>query len=400
MLSSLARSSLRYRILSRCLVASRLCSSLVEIPEAPVVHPLLTKRAEAMKIRFNELEKKISQGCFDQEISKEFSNLSVILDNYHKYQLEMENFSNLKEMVGQDPELSDEARDEMYEILPKVVKTANILKSRLLPQILHSDKPTIIELRPGIGGSEAGIFSNDLLEMYQNFANHMRWKWTLISKSVSNNGFLNEAILAINSPNSYDCLRHESGVHRVQRIPSTETKGRIHTSTAAVVVLPKVSEGNESSLKEDERIFKPGEIRIDTMRAGGKGGQHVNTTDSAVRITHLPTGIHVVQQDERSQPKNKAKAFSILRARLAALEREKQIQEQKKIRTEQVTTTDRSDKIRTYNYPQNRVTDHRCGFSLYDIESCMDGSKLMDIIDAVQQHELEERLQDLIDGEA
>lgn len=370
----------------------------ITLDDLPQIHPLLLKRAEAMKDEFKLLEEKISEGSFDQEINIKFSNISGILDNYHKYQHEMENLQSLLEILNEDDdaEMVLEASNELKDVIPKLFKFTKVLQSRLLPPVTHSDKPALLELRPGVGGSEAAIFTGDLLNMYINFANNMKWKWSMILESHANNGSINEAIISIDNPGAYNYLRYESGVHRVQRIPSTETKGRIHTSTAAVVVLPKISDGTESSLKEDERQFQPGEVRIDTMRAGGKGGQHVNTTDSAVRLTHIPTGIQVQQQDERSQPKNKAKAFSILRARLASLERDKEIAEQRKLRTDQVTTTDRSDKIRTYNYPQNRVTDHRCGYSLYDIEGCMGGYRLSEIIENVEQHEFEERLEDLI----
>lgn len=370
----------------------------ITLDDLPQIHPLLLKRAEAMKDEFKLLEEKISEGSFDQEINIKFSNISGILDNYHKYQHEMENLQSLLEILNEedDAEMVLEASNELKDVIPKLFKFTKVLQSRLLPPVTHSDKPALLELRPGVGGSEAAIFTGDLLNMYINFANNMKWKWSMILESHANNGSINEAIISIDNPGAYNLLRYESGVHRVQRIPSTETKGRIHTSTAAVVVLPKISDGTESSLKEDERQFQPGEVRIDTMRAGGKGGQHVNTTDSAVRLTHIPTGIQVQQQDERSQPKNKAKAFSILRARLASLERDKEIAEQRKLRTDQVTTTDRSDKIRTYNYPQNRVTDHRCGYSLYDIEGCMGGYRLSEIIENVEQHEFEERLEDLI----
>lgn len=352
-----------------------------------------------MTKEFDSLEEKMSLGTFDQDTSIRFSNLSVILDNYHKYKQDMENLTSLLDIINDerpDEELVEEAKAELQDVIPNVARSTQILQKRLLPPIIHSDKPAILELRPGVGGSEAGLFTQDLLNMYINFANHKRWPWKLLSESSSSTGFLNEAIMSIDSPGAYNALRHESGVHRVQRIPATEGKGRIHTSTAAVVVLPKMSEGNELSLKEDERLFAPGEVRIDTMRAGGKGGQHVNTTDSAVRLVHIPTGITVMQQDERSQPKNKAKAFSILRARLAQLERETEIAEQKKLRTDQVTTTDRSDKIRTYNYPQNRVTDHRCGYSIHDLPGLMEGVKLEEVIEKVEEHEFEERLQLLI----
>ncbi|KAK6455006.1 uncharacterized protein RJT20DRAFT_129676 [Scheffersomyces xylosifermentans] len=373
--------------------------ALEKFDQIPQIHPLLLERAEVMKKEFASVESKMSSGDFDQDLTIKFSNLSIILENYAKYTSEMATFQELKEFIlepDQDPELLQDAMEEVETTVPQLLRSINTLQSRLLPPMKYDDKPAILELRPGVGGSEASLFTGDLMQMYINFANFMKWRYTIVSKSEGNAGFLNEVIMSIDDPGSYNILRHESGVHRVQRIPSTESKGRIHTSTAAVVVLPKMSDGTESSLKDDERQFAPGEVRIDTMRAGGKGGQHVNTTDSAVRLVHIPTGVTVQQQDERSQPKNKAKAFSILRARLAALERDKEFNEQRKMRTDQVTTTDRSDKIRTYNYPQNRVTDHRCGFSLHDLTGCMAGSRLMDVIEKVEEHEFESRLQDLI----
>ncbi|CAH6723121.1 peptide chain release factor 1, mitochondrial [[Candida] jaroonii] len=364
--------------------------------DVPEIHPLLLKRAEVMKTQIKDLEKQIGDGDFDPELNKKFSSLSYIIEHYDNYMKDKENVEGLKHI--DDPELIEDAKEELASLLPELTKTSQILQTKLLPPLKHSDNACILELRPGVGGSEASLFTKDLCNMYINFANHMRWRYSIISEQESNSGFLNEMIISIDEPGSFNVLRHESGIHRVQRIPHTETKGRIHTSTSAVVVLPKMSSGDEKSLADDERQFKPGEVRIDTMRAGGKGGQHVNTTDSAVRLVHIPTGIMVMQQDERSQPKNKAKAFSILRARLAALEREKEIAEQKKLRTDQVTTIDRSDKIRTYNYPQNRVTDHRCNFSLHDVEGCMQGQRLNDIIEKVEQSEFEDRLQQLIQG--
>lgn len=377
----------------------------INLDELPKLHPLLLKRAESLKIEHKELESKMASASFDQESSVKFSSISSTLEEFANYEYYNENLKSLVEMLNEedssemDQELLEDAVTELKEIIPKLISSTSKLQSKLIPAIPHSDKPTIMELRPGVGGSEASIFANDLLNMYINFANVNKWKWSIILKSetatIGSGGAISEAILSIDEPSSYNILRHESGVHRVQRVPATETKGRTHTSTAAVVVLPKLSEGNEQSLLEDERQFQPGEVRIDTMRAGGKGGQHVNTTDSAVRLTHIPTGIQVMQQDERSQPRNKAKAFSILRSRLAALDREKEVSEQRSLRTNQVTTTDRSDKIRTYNYSQNRVTDHRCGFSLHDIQGCLSGEKLGEIIEEVEKEEVKERLEDL-----
>lgn len=363
------------------------------------IHPLLLKRAELMKNEYMELERKVTNGAFDEETNVKFSNYSLVLTDYERYVLDTENMNSLSDIIAKetDAELCEEAEKELEELIPRIEKSTIRLQKQLLPPVKHFDKPVFLELRPGVGGSEASLFAQNLLHMYVNFANQMKWKWKMQLEKQNNYGSISECILCIDHPGAFNILRHESGVHRVQRIPETESKGRIHTSTAAVVILPKVSEGNEQSLREDERQFGPNEIRIDTMRAGGKGGQHVNTTDSAVRITHFPSGIQVQQQDERSQHKNKAKAFSILRARLASLEREKEIAEQKKLRTDQVTTTDRSDKIRTYNYPQNRVTDHRCGYSLYDIEGCMSGHKLMDLIERVEAHTFEERLHELVE---
>lgn len=389
---------LRYFLRRRFIRCNHIAPVRLEDFCAPM-HPLLLARVETISTEFAALEEKMALGTFDHDTSIQFSNLSVVLDNFQRYQLEMENAHELVEIINDakhDPELAAEAQKELEEAVPVVARTTSVLQKRLLPPILHNDKPAIIELRPGVGGSEAGLFTRDLLNMYLNYANDKRWPHTIISESSGSNGFMNEAIISVDFPGAYNALRHESGVHRVQRIPATEAKGRIHTSTAAVVVLPKMSEGTEQSLKEDERLFEPGEVRIDTMRAGGKGGQHVNTTDSAVRLVHIPTGIIVMQQDERSQPKNKAKAFSILRARLAQLDREKEVAEQKKLRTDQVSTTDRSDKIRTYNYPQNRVTDHRCGYSIHDLPGLMSGMKLDEIVEKLEEHEFEERLQTLI----
>lgn len=353
------------------------------------MHPLMLQRAEKMEHEYNSLNEQ-----FDVQDQVKLSKLASVMEHYHKYKEDLSNVDSLNEIIDgdEDAELVAEAQKELAVVVPQLNRTVQQLQKRLLPGRIHDDKPAILELRPGVGGSEAGLFTNDLKNMYINYANGKRWKWQILSETASN-GSVNEVILSIDNDQAYHQLRHESGVHRVQRIPATESKGRVHTSTAAVVVLPKVSSGTEASLKDDERQFKPGEVRIDTMRAGGKGGQHVNTTDSAVRLVHIPTGIIVQQQDERSQPKNKAKAFSILRARLAALEREQQMAEQRKLRTDQVTTTDRSDKIRTYNYPQNRVTDHRCGYSIHDLEGCMAGTRLDDIIERLEEHEFEERLQ-------
>ncbi|KAI5955267.1 MRF1 [Candida jiufengensis] len=364
--------------------------------DLPKLHPLLIQRAKFLTNEHEELSEKLE--TYDPDLQIKFDRLTNIINIYS-------NFNNLNNEILElnaikDPELINEAQDEIKTLLPQLQTLTKDLQTKLLPPLKYSESKTLIELRPGVGGNEASLFTEDLLQMYINFSINQNWKYKLISSGKNSNGFMNEAILSIDEYGSYDILRHESGVHRVQRIPETESKGRIHTSTSAVIVLPKLSEGNEQSLKSDEMQFKPGEVRIDTMRASGKGGQHVNTTDSAVRLVHLPTGIIVTQQDERSQPQNKAKAFAILRSRLAELERIEELKKQKQLRTSQVTTTDRSDKVRTYNYPQNRVTDHRCGFSLHDLNGCLKGEKLIEIIDKVKEIEYSERLEEMVSNES
>ncbi|RLV92210.1 Peptide chain release factor 1 mitochondrial [Spathaspora sp. JA1] len=366
----------------------------------PQLHPLLVSRAQTLVQERKDLESKLD--TYNADLQIKFDRISDILDRYDRLHTVQSEIDEL-DQIAQDPsdeELANEATKELDKLIPEAENLVENLTNKLLPPIKHSERGCILEFRPGAGGSEAGLFTAELMNMYINFASLNNWKYKVESRSTSSSGGLNEGILSIDSSGTYDILRHESGVHRVQRIPQTETKGRVHTSTAAIVVLPKLSEGNEASLKEDERQFKPGEVRIDTMRAGGKGGQHVNTTDSAVRLVHIPTGLIVIQQDERSQPQNKAKAFAVLRSRLAELERIQEVEKQKAMRTDQVTTTDRSDKIRTYNFPQNRITDHRCGYSLHDVSGCMNGTRLGELISEVEHWEFKERMKDMIAEEA
>lgn len=282
---------------------------------------------------------------------------------------------------------------------PQYETTSSRLVNKLLPPHPFADKPSLLELRPGVGGIEAMIFTQNLLDMYIGYANYRKWKYRIISKNENESGSgIIDAILSIEEAGSYDRLRFEAGVHRVQRIPSTETKGRTHTSTAAVVVLPQIGDESAKSIDAYERTFKPGEIRVDIMRASGKGGQHVNTTDSAVRLTHIPSGIVVSMQDERSQHKNKAKAFTILRARLAEKERLEKEEKERKARKIQVSSTNRSDKIRTYNFPQNRITDHRCGFTLLDLPGVLSGERLDEVIEAMSKYDSTERAKELLES--
>jgi peptide chain release factor 1 len=257
------------------------------------------------------------------------------------------------------------AREELKELKEKRARSEEALKVLLVPRDPLDDKNTIIEIRAGTGGDEAALFAADLFRMYSYFAESLRWKIEVLSSSPTGIGGFKEIISSITGKSVYSHLRYESGVHRVQRVPVTEAGGRIHTSTASVAVLPEI--------EETEIEINPNELRIDVMRSGGPGGQSVNTTDSAVRVTHLPSGIVVHCQDEKSQHKNKAKALRILRARLHEAEEERKHAERAQARKSQIGSGDRAEKIRTYNFPQNRATDHRVNLTLYKLDAVMKG---------------------------
>lgn len=366
------------------------------------LHPLLRERAEQLVAEHETLQQELSgDEGYTQEKATRLSKLGHVVSELAEYKDAEAEYAELKSMM-EDPQLKEEAETEFEETTQKIERLALALQGQILPTNPFLDKGTLLELRPGVGGSEAMIFTENLLEMYQLYASKRRWPTQIIAISPNPAGGITEAILSIDHPGSYERMQFEGGVHRVQRVPATESKGRVHTSTAAVVVLPQMNEGGSSSIPdEDERSFGPNEVRIDVMRSRGAGGQHVNTTDSAVRLTHIPTGIVVAMQDERSQHKNKAKAFMVLRARLAEQERVAKVAEEKSKRTAQVTTTLRSDKIRTYNYVQNRVTDHRCGFTSYHLEAIMhDGetSRFDEIVDAMDRFSKTETIKELIEG--
>lgn len=363
------------------------------------LHPSLISRVKQYVEELHGLEQMLANGgSFNSSNQILYAKVSSIKDIYVRYQEQVDGLKALREMMDEDPSLKEDAEAEYAKLVPQLAETSGELLRKLIPPHEFANKPCILELRPGVGGIEAMIFAQDLLNMYTGYAQTKRWKYHLTAKSENQSGSgIVDAILSIDEPGSYDKLKHEAGVHRVQRIPATETKGRTHTSTAAVVVLPQMGDESEKAADAYERSFKPDEIRIDVMRASGKGGQHVNTTDSAVRLTHFPSGIVVSMQDERSQHKNKAKAFAILRARLAERERLEREEKERTARKDQVTTTDRSDKIRTYNFPQNRITDHRCGFSMHDIEGVMSGERLDDLIDAMEAYDSDLRAKKLLE---
>jgi bacterial peptide chain release factor 1 (bRF-1) len=320
-----------------------------------------------------------------QSIAKEHKELSEILNLYNEYKKVNRQIEEVKQLLNSTPD--DDLRELAEEELESLKKQREDLEKKieiaLLPKDPNDEKNVILEIRQGAGGDEASLFAAELFRMYQRYAERHGWKTEILSLHPTEKGGIKEVIALIKGKGAYSRLKYESGVHRVQRVPETESSGRIHTSTVTVAVLPEA--------EEVDIEIKPEELRIETMRAGGAGGQHVNTTDSAVRITHIPTGIVVTCQDERSQLQNKMKAMQILRARLKdyyeRLEREKIAKERK----EQVGTGERSEKIRTYNFPQNRVTDHRVNYTSYRINDIMDGD-LDEIIDVLIAKENEEKL--------
>ncbi|WP_299226343.1 peptide chain release factor 1 [Sulfurihydrogenibium sp.] len=323
-----------------------------------------------------------------QSIAKEHKELSEILNLYNEYKKVNRQIEELKQLLNSTPD--DDLRELAEEELESLKKQREDLEKKieiaLLPKDPNDEKNVILEIRQGAGGDEASLFAAELFRMYQRYAERHGWKTEVLSLHPTEKGGIKEVIALIKGKGAYSRLKYESGVHRVQRVPETESSGRIHTSTVTVAVLPEA--------EEVDIEIKPEELRIETMRAGGAGGQHVNTTDSAVRITHIPTGMVVTCQDERSQLQNKMKAMQILRARLKdyyeRLEKEKIAKERK----EQVGTGERSEKIRTYNFPQNRVTDHRVNYTSYRINDIMDGD-LDEIIDVLIAKENEEKLANL-----
>ena len=340
------------------------------------------------------LENDLSSGNIDKKLfaekSKEYSDLNEIIKDAKKYisyendRLELQKILDDK---SADKELIKLAEIELNNLQLENEKNEKKLRLFLLPKDEADKKNAIIEIRAGTGGLEASLFASDLFKMYEKISNKKKWTVELISISKSEAGGLKEVIASIKGSNIYSTLKYESGVHRVQRVPDTETQGRVHTSAATVAVLPEVE---EVDLKINET-----DLRIDVFRAGGPGGQSVNTTDSAVRITHIPTGISVSQQDEKSQHKNKSKGMKILRSRLYELERSRIEKERSKDRKSKIGTGDRSERIRTYNFPQGRVTDHRINLTLHKLEEFLEGEIFDEMIEALILQAQEETLSTL-----
>ena len=319
-----------------------------------------------------------------KELSIKRASLAELVENLTALKNDMDSLeANFDLLKGADSEMSALIKEDIETLKNRIEKTELKCKTLLVPPDPLDGKNIIMEIRAGTGGEEASLFALDLYRMYLSFAERKGFKSEVISLSESGLGGIKEIVFSVSGKSVYGTLRYESGTHRVQRVPETESSGRIHTSAVTVAVLPE--------MEETDIVIRPEDLKIDVMRAGGPGGQCVNTTDSAVRITHLPTGLVVIQQDEKSQIKNKAKALKVLRSRLYEMEEEKKNRERSENRKSQVGSGDRSERIRTYNFPQNRVTDHRVNVTLYHLDTFMQG-EMDDIIDALKIDDAERQL--------
>lgn len=352
------------------------------------------KKVEDLINKHSNLEKELSSRNVDKKLfaekSKEYSDLNEIIKEAKDYISFEKNKNDLEKIINDsssDKEIKEIAYIELQEIIKKHKNNEKKIKLFLLPKDEADSKNAIIEIRAGTGGLEASLFASDLFKMYEKISHKKKWTLEIISISKSDAGGLKEVIAAIKGKNIYSSLKYESGVHRVQRVPDTETQGRVHTSAATVAVLP---EAEEVDVKIEDK-----DLRIDVFRSSGPGGQSVNTTDSAVRITHIPTGIVVSQQDEKSQIRNKEKGLKILRSRIYELERQKRDEIRSKDRKSKIGTGDRSERIRTYNFPQGRVTDHRTNLTLHKLEEFMQGEIFDEMIENLTLQAQEEELKNL-----
>ncbi|HUP57194.1 MAG TPA: peptide chain release factor 1 [Bdellovibrionota bacterium] len=341
-------------------------------------------RLEDVERRFLEIESKLADPEFGsrpaefRRLSQEHADLKELVEEYRRYRTLTKDLASNKELLAEkDAEIADMAKEELKRIEPELEASVKRLQILLLPKDPDDAKNVVLEIRAGAGGDEAALFVGELFRLYQRYLERQGWKVGLLSANPTGIGGFKEIIAEVTGTQVYQRLKFEGGVHRVQRVPATEAQGRIHTSTVTVAIMPEVEEVDVS--------INPNDLRIDVFRSGGAGGQGVNTTDSAVRITHNPSGLVVVCQDERSQLKNKDKAMKILRSRLYEHEREKAAKAVADQRKSMVGTGDRSERIRTYNFPQGRLTDHRIGLTLYQLSDVMEGH-IDDIINGLQSH--------------
>ncbi|MGR8931402.1 MAG: peptide chain release factor 1 [Gammaproteobacteria bacterium] len=351
--------------------------------------PSIKTKLENLGERFEEITALLSQPEVQnnqnqfRSLSQEYAQIEPIVGCYKTYQDNEANLKSAQEMAkDNDPDLREMAKEEIVEAEKKREAFEQELQILLLPKDPNDNRNIFLEIRAGTGGDEAAIFSGDLARMYQRYAERQGWSTEIINENRGEHGGYKEVIMRVSGQNVYSQLKFESGTHRVQRVPETESQGRVHTSACTVAIMPEVAE-------VDEIEINPADLRIDTYRASGAGGQHVNRTDSAIRITHIPTGIVVECQDERSQHKNRARAMSVLQARLLSAEQEKQHAEQSASRKLQVGSGDRSERIRTYNFPQGRLTDHRINLTLYKLEEIMEGSLEHVIQPLIHEHQAE-----------
>jgi peptide chain release factor 1 len=364
----------------------------VDFP-ANAMSTLPQDKLDRLVSRWNELQHDLSKGPAQgpaqgaamgnfAKLSKEFSDLTPLVETIESLRKADRERDDLKAMLndgGADRDMQALAREELDEVGPRIEALVHTIRLQLLPKDAADERSVIVEVRAGTGGDEAALFASDLYRMYQRHADQHGWKTEIISASESDLGGFREIIATISGKGVYARLKYESGVHRVQRVPATEASGRIHTSAATVAVLPEAEEVDIEIRAQD--------IRIDTMRSSGAGGQHVNTTDSAVRLTHLPTGL-VITSSEKSQHQNRARAMQVLRTRLYDLQRQKADDERAAQRKDQVGSGDRSQRIRTYNFPQGRVTDHRINLTLHKLDAVLEGGALDELIDAlVTEHQ-------------
>jgi peptide chain release factor 1 len=352
---------------------------------------MLLEKLKPFIDKYNEINEKLSSPEITQDIkqmtklSREAKHLEEIVNKAKEYENILNTIEEAKSMLD-DPEMAELAKEELKEAESKLPKLEEEIKILLLPKDPNDDKNIFLEIRAGTGGDEAALFVGDLLKAYLRYADNKGWKAEIVSESKNDIGGFKEVIVLIKGEGAYSRLKYEGGTHRVQRIPETESQGRIHTSAVTVAVMPEV---DDVDIDIDQK-----DLKIEVMRAGGAGGQHVNKTESAVRITHLPTGITVSMQDERSQQRNKEKAMQILKARLFEHYEQQRLAEIGETRKSQVGSGDRSERIRTYNYPQNRITDHRIGLTLYRLEQIMNEGLFDEIIDPLIAHYQAEALKE------